>query len=67
MKRIYQLILRAALILGPFYTLGCSAMFAPADRIQLEDQAAKLLHCQEVGREAGTYVAYDSCKKDSGL
>lgn len=39
----------------------------PTDRAELETHAAKLAACQEQGREAGTYAAYEACKLDAGL
>ena len=34
---------------------------------ELEEHAAKLLKCRSEGREAGTYSAYEACKKDAGV
>ncbi len=31
------------------------------------DYAAKLAACRAVGREAGTYAAYDACEAEAGL
>lgn len=47
--------------------LGCqSTTLTPADRAELEQHAATLAVCQERGREAGTYAAYDACLRDAG-
>jgi len=34
---------------------------------ELEYHAAKLIKCRSEGREAGTYAAYEACKKDAGI
>lgn len=47
--------------------VGACSLFGPAERDEIESTAAKLAHCQEMGREAGSYAAYDACKKDAGL
>lgn len=47
--------------------LSCQATtLSPSDRAELEAHAAKLAICQERGREAGTYQAYDDCVRDAG-
>lgn len=39
----------------------------PADRSALVEYGAKLEKCQEVGREAGSYQAYEDCTVEAGL
>lgn len=54
----------------PFFLLAaCGRVEAPsaADGVILVDHASTLLKCQNVGREAGTYAAYEACKKDAGV
>lgn len=47
--------------------LSCqSTTLTPTDRAELEAHAARLAICQERGREAGTYAAYDACLRDAG-
>jgi hypothetical protein len=47
---------------------GCGApQLTPADRVEIVDHNVAIYHCQEAGREAGTYAAYDACMRDAGL
>ncbi len=45
----------------------CTPTLAPGDRDAINDTAAKLAKCQSVGREAGSYEAYDECVRVNGL
>ncbi len=49
--------------------IGACAAPSPSAKAgkELEDHAAKLLKCRSEGREAGTYAAYEACKKDAGV
>jgi hypothetical protein len=51
------------------YSLGCGCAAKPtaSEAADVLDHAGKLAHCQGVGREAGTYAAYDACVVDGGL
>lgn len=46
---------------------ACAGAFTPADGSELLEHAGQLSRCQNVGREAGSYAAYDACKKEAGL
>lgn len=49
-------------------TVACASP-QPSAKVgaDLEAHAAKLLKCRGEGREAGTYAAYEACKKDAGV
>lgn len=50
--------------------MSCGAFIekpGAAEGREIEDHAAKLLKCREEGRDAGSYKAYEDCKKDAGL
>ena len=52
-----------------FLFIGACASPVPSAKAgkELEDHAAKLIKCRSEGREAGTYAAYEACKKDAGV
>lgn len=61
--------MKHALSVLVFTLTACGRVEAPtaADGVILVDHASTLLKCQNVGREAGTYAAYEGCKKDAGV
>lgn len=47
--------------------LRCSPAVTQSDRDELTRHADMLARCQQVGREAGHYEAYDNCVAANGL
>lgn len=47
---------------------GCSpAPLRPEDTAHIAAHGLTLERCKAEGREAGSYAAYEACKKDGGL
>ncbi len=48
------------------YCTGCGPALIPADDPELQELAGKLARCRAEGRDAGSYEAYEACKKREG-
>lgn len=48
--------------------MSCSKpALTPEDNLHIEALGKKLDICKAEGREAGSYQAYEDCKKDAGI
>jgi hypothetical protein len=48
-------------------TSACLPALSPEDATELVRYSDKLAQCREEGRDAGSYAAYEKCKKREGL
>lgn len=71
-QRIWQafLLVLCVAVAGFVLTHNCGCAQAPLsveDQAHIANHALTLERCKAEGREAGSYAAYDACKKDAGI
>lgn len=65
---LVTMILAAAFVAAVASQCACApAKLTPEETKDVAALAVVLTHCQDVGRDAGTYAAYEGCKKDAGI
>jgi hypothetical protein len=47
--------------------MACSPAITPEDAVHIANHGVTLERCKAEGREAGSYQAYEDCKKDAGI
>jgi hypothetical protein len=58
----------ASILVVTIALAACGAFrLSPQDEADLAHEQEQLLQCQAVGREAGSYAAYEHCTKEAGL
>lgn len=62
--RTDSLIVCVAVACGIVFISYCTPPRQVTDTL---DYSGRLAHCQDVGRDAGTYAAYEACTGEAGL
>lgn len=56
-----------AVVYAYSFGCGCAAKPTPAEGADLMNHAGQLARCQNIGRDAGSYAAYEACTREAGL